>query len=310
VSSAVAIGVFDGLHLGHQAILERALQRSRTGPVRTVVLSFDPHPDVVLGRGAFHAPAPLTPIPEKRARLRAMGVHQLEILPFTRELAALEPETFIDRHVMPHRPISLVMGQDFALGRGRSGHVERLRAIGATSGFEVEAVPLLELDGAPVSSSRIRALLGEGRVAAAARLLGRRYDLAGTVVTGHGVGRTLGVPTANLRLHHEKMLPADGVYAAWVHLPRDAEPHAAAVSIGMRPTFEGTVRVLEAHLLDWHGELVGVEIQVEFVDWVRPQQKFAGAEALTAAMAADVAQVQRILTAAEPPRQGVREGVS
>ena len=294
--TVLAVGIFDGLHLGHRAILERAVARARAVGGRNVVVSFDPHPDVVLKPGRFAYVAPLTPLTEKRARLQAMGVDELRVIPFTRELSALEPEAFCTEHlVWPYRPIALVVGEDFALGRGRSGTVERLRRIGEGMGFEVEAVPLFDLDGERVSSTRIRAALLEGRVADAARCLGRRYGLAGSVVSGHGIGRTLGFPTANLRLHEEKLLPADGIYAVWSRLGQESEWRPAAMSIGVRPTFDGKARQLEFFVLDWNGELLGSEAEVEFVDWLRPEKRFETTEALVEAMREDVDQTRRTL---------------
>jgi riboflavin kinase/FMN adenylyltransferase len=296
--AVVAIGVFDGLHLGHARILEHALARARAIGGRCVVLSFDPHPDLVLAKHGFQFPAPLTPLPEKRARLLAMGVERLDVLPFTRELAALTPEDFVKRHlVRPYRPALLVAGEGFALGKGRAGTCERLREIGVRHGFDVESVPLLERDGAPVSSTRIRALLGQGQVAEAARLLGRAYEIEGTVVTGHGLGKVLGFPTANLRLHEEKLVPMDGIYAARARLEPRGPWLPAAMSIGVRPTFDGTVRQLEVHVLDWNGDLVGKSIVVELVDWLRPEKKFESPEALVAAMDRDVVETRRRLAA-------------
>ena len=301
MSASVAVGVFDGLHLGHRAILERALESARTHGGPCIVVSFDPHPDVVLAK-PFRAIAPLTPVPEKRSRMGAMGITELEVLPFTRELAALTPEEFVDRHlVAPYHPQSLVVGNDFALGRGRAGNVARLREIGTTRGFDVQAVPLLERDGAPVTSTRIRGLLEEGQVAAAARLLGRPYDLLGRVVTGEGVGRTLGVPTANLRLHDEKLVPGHGIYAVWVRIGHESDVHPGAMSIGVRPTFGGQVRTLEVHLLDWSGDLVGKDLTVEFVEWLRPELQFENAEALVQAMRADLVNTRRVLEASRGP---------
>jgi riboflavin kinase/FMN adenylyltransferase len=298
--AAVSVGVFDGVHLGHARILTTALERARAHPGgRCVVVSFDPHPDLVLAR-SFRAVLPLTPLPERRARIAALGIRELEVIPFTRELAALEPETFVDRHlVRPYRLHTLVVGEGFALGRGRRGNIERLRRIGVASGFEVVAVPLLERDGAPVSSTRIRTLLAEGRVAEAARLLGRSYALGGLVVRGEGVGRTLGFHTANLRLHEEKLVPRDGVYAGWARIEDETERLPAAMSIGNRPTFEGQSLVLEAHLLDWQGDLLGRDLEIELVDWIRPQERFASRESLTLAMGHDVVEVRRRLAAVE-----------
>jgi riboflavin kinase/FMN adenylyltransferase len=299
VSAAVAVGVFDGLHLGHLQILGRARAAAKGRGGRLVVVSFDPHPDVVLAK-SFRALAPLTPLPEKRQRLTEFGVDTFELLPFTRELAALEPEAFVDRHlVRPYAPHTLVVGANFALGRARTGNVIRLRQIGTERGFQIEEVPLLEIDGAAVSSTRIRALLGEGRVREAARLLGRFYAVSGVVVPGEAVGRQLGFPTANLRLHEEKLIPADGIYAAWARIDRESVRRPAALSIGVRPTFGGKLRVLEVHLLDWEGELRDHDLEVELVDWIRAQLKFDGPGALVEAMRSDLAQVRHRL-ALEP----------
>lgn len=295
MGGAVAVGVFDGLHLGHQRILDRMCSRAQQAGGPRVVVSFDPHPDVVLSK-SFQAVPPLTPLPEKRARLLGLGVERFEVLPFTRELAALSPEAFVERHlVAPYAPVALVVGENFALGRGRAGDVPRLREIGGRMGFEVEAVPLLQLDGAAVTSTRIRELLGTGEVAAAARLLGRRYQLEATVVTGQGLGRKLGMPTANLRLHDEKFVPAHGIYAVWVRLERGGRLQPGAMSIGVRPTFGGKVPTLEVFLLDWSGELVGHDLEVEFDSWLREERTFEGPDPLIEAMRADVAEVRRRL---------------
>lgn len=263
--------------------------------IRCVVISFDPHPDVVLSK-SFQAVLPLTPIPEKRERLLAMGVDELQLLPFTRELAAQTPEAFVSEHlVKPFALERLVVGEDFALGKARSGNVTRLGEIGRDMGFEVDPVPLLEHDGAPISSTRIRERLSEGDVAGAATMLGRSYDLSGVVVTGEAMGRKLGYPTANIRFHEEKFLPADGIYATWVTIAGDSGRIPGAMSIGVRPTFGGQIRTVEVHLLDWSGELVGRDLTIELVDWLRPELEFEGPEPLIEAMGRDVAETRRRL---------------
>jgi len=295
MSQAVAIGVFDGLHLGHADILHAALRRAREGGGRCVVVSFDPHPDVVLAK-SFATVAPLTPLAEKRERMAALGVDEFDVLPFTRELSALSPESFVERYLVErHHPTALVVGENFALGHRRAGDVPYLRGLGPTYGFEVEAVPLRRLDDAPISSTRIREALSRGQVREAERMLGRRYTLAGTVVRGEAIGRTLGFPTANLRLHEEKFLPGFGIYAGWVRIARAAELHAAAISIGVRPTYGGQVPTIEAFLLDWSGELVGRELELELVDWLRAELRFDGPEALRAVIARDVEETRRRL---------------
>jgi len=298
VPGAVAVGVFDGLHIGHRALFERARDRARGNAC--IAVSFEPHPDVVLAR-EFRPMAPLTPLPEKRARLARMGV-DLHVLAFTRELAALEPEAFVTQYlVAPFAPRWLVVGEDFALGRGRAGTVARLRELGAGHGFEVEAVPLERRDGEPVTSTRIRELLAEGRVAEAARLLGRSYGFTALVVGGDRKGRTLGFPTANLRLHDEQQVPAHGIYAVWARIAGEATWRMGAMSVGVRPTFGGGLRTLEVFLLDFEGDLYGRDLTVEFAAWLRPEQAFPGPEELVRAMRADVDAARAHLTALGAP---------
>ena len=310
MSGAVTIGVFDGLHLGHLDILRRALERAREDQGPCVVLSFDPHPDLVLAP-SFRALPPLMPIPEKRDRLRELGVDAFELIPFTRELASLSPEAFVDRHLVgAFHPSWLVVGENFALGKGRAGNLERLTVIGETHGFRLDAVPLRRVDGSPVSSTRIRECLAAGQVAQAGRLLGYRYALTGSVVRGDAIGRTLGFPTANLRLHEEKLVPSHGIYAVWTRLDGEPRPLAGAMSIGVRPTFGGETPTLEVHLLDWSGELAGRTLSVEFVDWLRPELRFDGPEALVAAMHEDVRQVRQRLAEGAPPTPWSPAGAS
>jgi riboflavin kinase/FMN adenylyltransferase len=298
VPGAVAVGVFDGLHIGHRALFERARDRAQGNAC--IAVSFEPHPDVVLAR-EFRPVAPLTPLPEKRARLARMGV-DLHVLAFTRELAALEPEAFVKQYlVAPFAPRWLVVGEDFALGRGRAGTVARLRELGGGHGFEVEAVPLERRDGEPVTSTRIRELLAEGRVAEAARLLGRWYGFTALVVGGDRKGRTLGFPTANLRLHDEQQVPAHGIYAVWARIAGEATWRMGAMSVGVRPTFGGGLRTLEVFLLDFEGDLYGRDLTVEFAAWLRPEQAFPGPEELVRAMRADVDAARAHLAALGAP---------
>ena len=294
MSTAVAVGVFDGLHRGHLALIERAFALAAGG--RCVAVSFDPHPDIVLAK-EFRALPPLTPLPEKKARLVALGV-ELHVLPFTRELAALSPEAFVDTHlVAPYAPQWLVVGEDFALGKGRAGNVTRLREIGTSRGFGVQSVALLQEAGSPVSSSRIRGLLADGRLTEANALLGRAYSLTGLVVHGDQVGRKLGYPTANLRLHEEKQVPANGIYAVWARVAGEPTWRMGAMSIGVRPTFGGQVRTLEVHLLDFEGDLYGKDLEVRFVAWQRSELRFESAQALIEEMGRDVVTARQHLAA-------------
>ncbi len=300
----VAVGVFDGLHRGHRRIVETGLARAREAGVGLAVVTFDPHPDAVLGKS--RAELPLTPAREKKALLREWGVEQVIVLPFDREMAALEPEAFVERHLLGSLGMfRLVTGQDFALGRGRRGNVPYLAALGERRGFAVEAVPLLVEHHGAVSSTRIRGALRGGDVAFAAELLGRPYAITGRVVHGHGLGSKLDYPTANLDLLEPKFLPADGVYAGWDEVPGGIPggvagpgPRGAlrgAISLGLRPTFDGADRALEVFVLDWDKDLREMVLRVELMDWIRGQEKFDGAGALVQAIGRDVARVREIL---------------
>jgi riboflavin kinase/FMN adenylyltransferase len=289
----VAVGVFDGVHRGHQRILARAREEAARADVRSAVVTFEPHPDAVLGK-VLPQP-PLTAVGEKQELLRAAGVDHVEILHFDRALAALTPEEFVRRHLLDALGmIRLVAGEDFALGAGRKGTLEYLRALGGRWGFAVDGVPLLLDPDGPVSSSRVRAFLAEGGVEDAARLLGRPYCIEAQVVPGQGLGRDLGFPTANLELLEHQAIPADGVYAVWVTLP-DGARRAGAMSIGVRPTLGDVPHAIEVFLLDFTGELVGQSLVVDFVTWLRDERRFAGLEALRQAIADDVRQARQRL---------------
>ena len=304
--AAVAVGVFDGLHRGHRRIVEQGLAHARAHGAGMAVVTFDPHPDAVLGKAP--AEPPLTPTREKADLLASWGVERTVVIPFDRALAAMEPEDFVAKYLLDELGmIHLVTGQDFALGRGRKGNVPYLTGLGAQKGFTVEAVPLLVEHHGPVSSTRIRGALKGGDVAFAAELLGRPYALEGSVVHGHGIGKQLDYPTANLELSEPRLLPADGVYAGWVRVPGSEDgpgPGGAqrgAISLGLRPTFEGADRALEVFVLDWDKDLRGKDLRIEFVDWIRGQEKFEGVPALVAAMGRDVARVRDCLPASDIP---------
>lgn len=292
----VAVGVFDGVHLGHQRILAKALERARELDVDVAVVTFEPHPDAVLGKAPPRPP--LTPVGEKTALLMGLGAARVEVLHFDRELASLEAEEFVRRHLLDGLGMRhLVAGADFALGRGRRGTIAHLRSLGERLGFGVDGVSLLSEDGGSVSSTRIRALLAEGRVREAAERLGRPYRLEAQVVSGRGLGRELGFPTANLEMLEHRVLPADGIYAVRAYLG-DGVSRPGALSIGTRPSVGGGPRTVEVFVLDFAGDLRGRPLQIEFVEWLREERHYPTLEALAHAIAEDVEQVRRLVTAA------------
>ncbi len=289
--TVVTIGSFDGVHRGHQSLIasvrESALQANRAA----VVMTFFPHPSVVLGRAQ---PFYLTSPEEKLVQINQTGVDLLVEWPFTPETARVRAADFVDQLVTHLRLRELWIGHDFALGYQREGNAEFLTRLGETRGFTVKSVEPITNDGEVISSSAIRALLRQGNVAHAAHLLGRPFRLSGRVVPGDGRGRTIGIPTANLDVWPEHAVPANGVYAcrAWVgHLP-----HAAAVNIGTRPTVtDQTQRTIEAHLLDFNKDLYGINVTLDFAEFLRGEQKFNGLPELVAQINRDIARTREII---------------
>lgn len=256
------------------------------------VLTFHPHPRLVLKRQA--EPLYLTSLEERLERLRDSGVDFVAPLTFTSTLAQVSAEDFVDALVDEVKLRHVVVGPGFALGRGREGNAARLGELGATRGFTVETVQPLVEDGQVVSSTAIRSALLEGRVADAAGLLGRPFTLGGPVVQGDQRGRTIGFPTANIGIGPDRLLPANGVYATYAHLG-DAR-HLAATNIGERPTFGVNAKTVEAHLLDFDRDIYGQEVRLEFVERLRPEQRFAGIDALREQISRDVERAREILS--------------
>lgn len=290
--SAVTIGKFDGVHRGHRAVLERL--SSEAGDARTVVITFDRHPDAVLRPQT--APEPLLSVAQKTEALLDAGVDLVVVLPFTPEFAALSAEEFVDRVIVDGLHARLVLvGADFRYGARGAGTVATLRAAGEGAGFAVALVDdVCENDGTRVSSTGIRGMLATGLVAEATEALGRPHRLRSLVVHGHQRGRDLGYPTANLARESEGYIPADGVYACWLHV--DDERYGAAVSIGNNPTF-GDVpeKTVEAHAIDAHLDLYDRTIELEFIAYIRPMNKFSSADALAEQMARDELRIREIL---------------
>jgi len=296
--TAVTIGNFDGVHLGHQALLAEAHRRA--GPTRlTVALTFMPHPARVLAPAK--APPLIMPIGRRLELLAASGVDAVVIQPFTPEFAAVEADDFV-RQILARElgAADVVVGFDFSFGRGRAGNVQRLQSLGDQLGMGVAIIPPVSVDGHPCSSTRIRTLVAAGDLRPAATLLGRPFEVEGTVVRGAARGRSLGFPTANLAPETE-LAPKLGIYAARARLadgPGDATAHVAAVSVGRNPTFEGPAApvTIEAHLLDFTGDLYGRRLRLEMIDWLRDEQKFDSSEALIAQIGADVARVRALMS--------------
>jgi riboflavin kinase/FMN adenylyltransferase len=292
---AIAVGNFDGVHRGHQALAAAALEEARGSGGTAAVLTFDPHPARVLQ--PQRAPSALMTLDQKAEALAAIGIHHLAVLEFTREVAAQSAEEFA-RSVLAGAlgARCLVVGADFRFGRGRAGDAAALQGLGRALGFGVLVVAPVRHEGEPVSSTRIREALESGAVDRAAAMLGRHYGVDGRVVHGDERGRTIGFPTANVEPVNET-LPGHGVYACWFRVAGEERPWPAAVNVGLRPTFEGQRLSVEAHLLDFSGDLYGADARVSFVQRLRPEQRFAGVDALRAQIEQDVARARAVLRA-------------
>ncbi|MDQ3618103.1 MAG: bifunctional riboflavin kinase/FAD synthetase [Pseudomonadota bacterium] len=297
--SVVCIGAFDGLHLGHQALVRHAVVRARALDLPAVALSFEPLPREFFAATAL-PPRPLPPrllSPRAKAKgLFGLGVDQVGLLRFDARLSALSAEDFA-RTVLSQRLSArkVWVGPDFRFGKGRGGDLALLQRMGKELGFVAGEIAPVLLDGERVSSTRIRAALQAGEFVEAAHLLGRPYSIAGHVVRGRQLGRTLGFPTANLRFAGDTVPALSGIYASWVH-GVGAGPWASVSSLGTRPTVDGTRPLLEAHLFDFDGDLYGRRIEIEFVTKLRDEVKFPDLPALTAQMHRDAEQARAHLS--------------
>ena len=280
--AVLTMGTFDGVHLGHRAVIGEAVRRAAGGPA--VVLTYDPHPRaVVRGEG----PPLLTTLDEKVRLIEEAGATHLVVLPFTHELASWTAERFVDDVLVERLGVGeVVLGHDHRFGARGAGDAALMRQLGQAHGFSVDEIGPMGQGGRVVSSSAIRAALSTGDLEVATALLGRRYTLGGEVVQGDQRGRTLGYPTANLRPDAGKLVPAHGVYAIRVQTP-DGAWHGGLASLGVRPTFDGEDVRVEAHLLDFAGDLYGQRLVLDFVRVLRPEQRFASVEALVAQMDED-----------------------
>lgn len=294
----LTIGAFDGLHRGHQALITAVVERARETDRLAALITFHPHPAVVLAPG--RAPRYLTTPGEKVALLESLGVDLVVLLPFSREMADVPARAFMERVSRRLRLRELWVGADFALGRSREGDVLRLRELGADLGYEVTIFQTVLVEGDQVSSSRIRSLLLEGRIAEATTLLGRYPSIAGEVVRGAERGRVPGFPTAKLKVRPERAMPADGVYAAFAVL--GSERYPAVASLGVSPSFESGHRAVETHILDFDEDIHGCDLVVEFVSRLRDERPFEDLADLAAQAKIDRQAARSILSQEEAGR--------
>ncbi len=287
----LALGVFDGVHLGHQAVISEAVRAAEREGGLAGVLTFDPHPIQVLA--PQKAPPVLCSTLEKKARILGdLGVELFIPLHFDKQLAAMRAEEFMDRLLAaPVRTISV--GEDWRFGRGREGDVTCLADRSRRNGFRLAALPPVMMDGERISSTRIRQAIRDGNLSAAARMIGRPYSVAGSVIEGRKLGRTIGFPTANLSTGNAQ-LPPDGVWAVRVRTGEGARLCGVA-NLGVRPTVDGAMRLLEVHLFDFSGDLYGTELEVEFHDFLRPEIRFPSVEELRLQISRDADAARRAL---------------
>ena len=292
--TVLTVGVFDGVHLGHRHLLDHLIDWAAPSCL-PAVLTFSNRPVTVFRPGTF--PSYLTTPEHKVDLLREAGIELVVPLEFTEELSQVSARRFAELLCGCMRMKGLVLGPDSALGQGREGDMAFMQAEGERLGFWVRSVPPLELNGQPVKSRVIREALVGGDVAGGSRLLGRNHSLSGTVVIGDQRGRTLGFPTANIDVYPGLLWPGDGIYATWAHF--GGKRHLSATSIGVRPTFGLTQRLVEVYVMDFSGDLYGQQLTVEFVEKVRSQETFADIDTLIARIGQDVADSRVVLANAE-----------
>lgn len=293
----VALGNFDGFHLGHQAVVGAAVARARAEGRPALVATFDPHPIRYFRPDA--APFRLTTLDQRERLFAAAGVDAMLVFRFDPELAALSAEDFVEQRLLAALRVGgVVTGEDFTFGQARSGDVNALRAWGITRGFSTDAVAPVMLDGETISSSRIRTALIAGQPREAARLLTRPFTIEGVVQHGDKLGRTIGYPTANLDMG-QYLRPAYGIYAVRGRLA-DGRVLNGAANLGIRPSFDPPKELLEPYFFDFTGDLYGQDLSVELIEYLRPEAKFDSLDALVAQMDADCARARALLATHNP----------
>ena len=289
----LTIGVFDGVHRGHQEVLRRLVSGARDNGSPAVVLTFTPHPAVVLGgKTDFKC---LTTPEERSELLESLGADAVITQTFSRSLADQTAEEFMRRLTRTLGLRCLIIGYDTALGRGREGNAARLTEIGQELGYLVQTVPPLMDEAGILSSTRIRAFVATGNLPAAASDLGRYFFVTGPVVHGDGRGHTINIPTANVQVPTGKLIPANGVYATWAWV--EGKRYLAATNVGVRPMFTPDLPspIIEAHLLDFSHDLYGKQVKLEFVEYLRPEEKYSSVEALLEQIRRDIEKTRKIL---------------
>jgi len=284
--TVLTLGVFDGLHLGHQRIMQTVVERAKTVNAQATAITFDPHPRAVLHPES--APPLLQTLDQRLANFEVLGIEQAIVIPFTQEFASNPAEDFL--HDIVHdrlHAIEVYLGKGFAFGRGRGGNIELLRRMSEELGFFADEVPEVCVRGRRVSSSLIRALLSEGRVNLARRMLGRPYGVEGVIIRGNQRGRTIGFPTANLKPHN-RVVPKNGVYATATLV--DGTWRRSITNVGVRPTFDDGADVsIESYIFDFDGDLYGDVLRVRFLHRIRDERKFSGIDELKAQIQKDTA---------------------
>jgi len=296
--AVITIGAYDGVHLGHRAVIDQVRRRAEQLAAKSVIVTFDRHPASVVRPES--APRLLTSVEQKMELLESTGIDAVVVVPFDQEQAAESPESFVERVLVRCLKTKLiVVGEDFHFGRHRNGNVDLLRKIGVEADFDVEPVQLVQrVDGIgePVSSTAIRRALAGGDIKRVNAMLGRLYEMRGEVFTGDQRGRLLGFPTANVAVPSGMCLPADGVYAGWYERP-NGDVHGCAINLGRRPTFyeHADRSLLEAHLLDVDIDLYGETATIRFAHFLRSERKFDGVDALITQLGQDVASARELL---------------
>jgi riboflavin kinase/FMN adenylyltransferase len=288
----LAIGVFDGVHRGHQAVISTSAEHAQAVNGTPVVVTFDPHPEKVLRPAK--APHLLTATQHKIALIRDLGVGHLLLITFDKKFAATEPEEFVEQLVTHAKPLrEICVGHEWGFGKNRRGNLDLLKKLGAEFDFDVIGMPPVMINGEVVSSTSIRDAIQRGDFAKAKEMLGRDYTILGTVTRGDDLGKKIGFPTANLSAHSEQF-PPDGVYSAEAWL--EGVKYHGVVNLGCRPTVsrDKSNRVLEIHLLDFNRDIYGQDLEIRFIQYLRPEKKFDSIEALQHQIAADVQRAREL----------------